>query len=144
MFCHSESAVPWYHCGPRRCCAGMISMNSPNSPRRKPQPLPMCWISECALYCVSTEIWRMPELRQFDSTKSMMRNLPPNGVAGLQRSSVSCLQPLAASARHDHGERAAGQPAQVSPRGEDALLFRRHPLRSPARGVAPRCYRVGQ
>ncbi len=91
MFCHSASAVPWYHSGPRRCCAGMISMNSPNSPRRKPQPLPMCWISECALYCVSTEICRMPEFRQFDSTKSMMRNLPPNGAAGLQRSSVSCL-----------------------------------------------------
>jgi hypothetical protein len=31
------------------------------------------------------EMRRMPELTQFDSTKSMMRNLPPNGVAGLQR-----------------------------------------------------------
>jgi len=31
------------------------------------------------------EIWRMPEFTQFDSTKSMMRNLPPKGVAGLQR-----------------------------------------------------------
>jgi hypothetical protein len=29
-------------------------------------------------------ICRIPELTQFDSTKSMMRNLPPNGVAGLR------------------------------------------------------------
>src|SRR2546430_8926212 len=34
------------------------------------------------------EIWRMPEFTQFDSTKSMMRNLPPKGVAGLQRCAV--------------------------------------------------------
>ena len=40
----------------------------------------------CDLYCVSTAMRRMPELTQFDSTKSMMRNLPPNGVAGLARS----------------------------------------------------------
>ena len=34
----------------------------------------------------------MPELTQFDSTKSMMRNLPPKGVAGLQRCSgqIAC------------------------------------------------------
>src|SRR5947207_12924834 len=31
------------------------------------------------------EIWRMPEFTQFDSTKSMMRNLPPEGGAGWQR-----------------------------------------------------------
>src|SRR6202795_672473 len=46
---------------------------------------------DCALYWVSTAIWRMPELTQFESTKSMMRNLPPNGVAGLQRCSVNPL-----------------------------------------------------
>src|SRR2546429_1508156 len=34
------------------------------------------------------EIWRIPEFTQFDSTKSMMRNLPPKGVAGLQRCAV--------------------------------------------------------
>src|SRR6516165_558695 len=45
-------------------------------------------MSDCALYCVRMEIWRMPELTQFDSTKSMMRNLPPKGVAGLQRFAV--------------------------------------------------------
>ena len=49
-------------------------------------------MSECALYCVSTYIWRMPEFTQFDSTKSMMRKRPPNGVAGLQRFSVSALR----------------------------------------------------
>ena len=37
------------------------------------------------------KIWRMPELTQFDSEKSMMRYLPPNGVAGLARLSVSCM-----------------------------------------------------
>src|SRR5688572_3850807 len=49
-------------------------------------------MSDWALYCVRIEIWRMPELTQFDSTKSMMRNLPPNGVAGLQRLSVSAFR----------------------------------------------------
>src|SRR5262249_54602120 len=52
----------------------------------------MCWISDWALYCVSTVIWRMPEFTQFDRTKSMMRNLPPNGVAGLQRFAVRALR----------------------------------------------------
>jgi hypothetical protein len=31
---------------------------------------------------------------QFDSVKSMMRNLPPNGTAGLERQSVSCIRRL--------------------------------------------------
>src|SRR3954469_8837573 len=34
----------------------------------------------------------MPEFTQFDRTKSMMRNLPPTGGAGLQRFSVSALR----------------------------------------------------
>jgi hypothetical protein len=34
----------------------------------------------------------MPEFTQFDSTKSMMRNLPPNGVAGLHRFRVSAFR----------------------------------------------------
>src|SRR5580692_1831154 len=34
----------------------------------------------------------MPEFTQFDSTKSMMRNLPPDGVAGLQRLTVRPLR----------------------------------------------------
>jgi len=33
----------------------------------------------------------MPELMQFESTKSMMRNFPPKGVAGLQRLAVKSL-----------------------------------------------------
>ena len=37
------------------------------------------------------KIWRMPEFTQFDSEKSMMRYLPPNGVAGLARWSVNCM-----------------------------------------------------
>ena len=32
---------------------------------------------------------RTPELTQFESAKSMMRNLPPNGTAGFARQSVS-------------------------------------------------------
>ncbi len=43
----------------------------------------------CALYCVAMPMRRMPELTQFDSVKSMMRNLPPNGTAGFARQSVS-------------------------------------------------------
>ena len=74
-----------------RCCAGTTSTNSPSSPRRKPQPRCTCWISDCALYCVSTPIWRMPELTQLDSGKSMMRNLPPKGIAGLARYSGELL-----------------------------------------------------
>jgi hypothetical protein len=48
----------------------------------------------CALYCVRTAMRRMPELMQFDSAKSMMRNLPPNGTAGLARRSVSYFSRL--------------------------------------------------
>jgi len=33
--------------------------------------------SECDLYWVATPIRRIPELTQFESAKSMMRNLPP-------------------------------------------------------------------
>src|SRR6202042_2553185 len=56
------------------------------------QPRSTCWISDCALYCVRIAICRIPELTQLDSTKSMMRNLPPKGVAGLQRCCVSALR----------------------------------------------------
>ena len=64
-------------------------MNSPNSPRRKPHPRCTWRISECALYCVSTPIRRMPELMQFDNVKSMIRKQPPNGTAGFVRHAVS-------------------------------------------------------
>ena len=52
----------------------------------------MCWINDCALYWVNTAICRMPELTQFDSTKSMILTLPPKGVAGLQRCLASALR----------------------------------------------------
>ncbi len=63
----------------------------------------------CALYCVSTPMRRMPELRQFESGKSMMRNLPPNGTAGLARQSREVVQPAAAAAGEHHGEGVLGE-----------------------------------
>src|SRR3982074_3505816 len=76
----------------------------------------MCWINDCALYWVSTAICRMPELTQFDSTKSMIMNLPPKGVAGLQRGWVSPLRrsPRPPALRHDHRQGAARQTADVA------------------------------
>ena len=94
-------------------------MNSPNSPRRKPQPLPMCWISECALYCVSTEIWRMPELRQFEHEIDDPE-LATERRRGLAAVLGQLLEALAAPAGHDHGQRATREAAQVPPRGEHA------------------------
>jgi hypothetical protein len=52
------------------------------------------WIRLCALYWVATPMRRMPELTQLDSVKSMMRNLPAKGTAGLERQSVSCFRRL--------------------------------------------------
>src|SRR3982751_4201975 len=43
----------------------------------------------CDWYCVAMPMRRMPELRQVESAKSMMRNLPPKGTAGFARHSVS-------------------------------------------------------
>jgi hypothetical protein len=48
-------------------------------------------------------------LTQLDSGKSMMRNLPPKGVAGLARLLGQVAEPLTASAGHDHRHRAARQ-----------------------------------
>src|SRR5205814_10264640 len=64
------------------------------SGRRNDQPI--CrWRSRlCALYWVKTAMRRMFELRQLDSAKSMMRNLPPKKTAGLARRSVSCFSRL--------------------------------------------------
>ena len=44
----------------------------------------------------------------------MMRNLPPNGVAGLRAMFGEALETLAAAARHDHRESAAGEAADVT------------------------------
>jgi glucose-1-phosphate adenylyltransferase len=45
-------------------------------------------IIESDLYWVKTPTLRMPELIQLDKGKSIIRNLPPNGTAGLARQSV--------------------------------------------------------
>ena len=49
------------------------------------RPRPMWSLSERGLYWVRTTTSSMPELTQFDSVKSMIRYLPPNGTAGLAR-----------------------------------------------------------
>ena len=54
-----------------------MSKLSLRSVRRKFQPRCRWRISECAWYCVATDMRRMPELSAFDSAKSMMRDLPP-------------------------------------------------------------------
>jgi len=90
-FWYTASAVPEYQEVSIRCCAGNSSTNSPKSPRRKLQPFWICRINECALYCVRTPIRRMPELMQLDNGKSIMRNFPPKGTAGLARHSVRSL-----------------------------------------------------
>ena len=91
-FWNTASAVPRYQCSsPVRCCAGSTSTISLSSARKKLQPRCRWRMSECDLYCVTTAMRRMPEFRQFESAKSMMRNLPPKYTAGLARRSVSCL-----------------------------------------------------
>jgi hypothetical protein len=64
------------------------STNSPISLRRKLQPRCRWRSSECDLYWVMTPMRRRPEFMQFDSAKSMMRNLPPKCTAGLARTLV--------------------------------------------------------
>ncbi len=96
-----------------RCAAAPATPRRTRRARRagNPSRAGCDWISECALYWVSTATWRMPELMQLDSGKSMMRNLPPKGTAGLARQSVSCLQARAAAAGEDQRQRVAGQSA---------------------------------
>src|SRR5207244_548450 len=62
--------------------------------RRNYQPSGKSRTGLCALYGVSAAIRRMFELRQLDSAKSIMRNLPPKKTAGLARRSVSCFSRL--------------------------------------------------
>ena len=49
----------------------------------------MCRSRLWLLYWVSTQIFLIPLLARFDSAKSTSRYTPPNGTAGLARSSVS-------------------------------------------------------
>ena len=53
--------------------------------------------------------------------------LAAEGRRGLAAIFRQLPQSFAATARHDHGERASRQPAQVSTRCENSLRFRRHP-----------------
>src|SRR5215471_9211732 len=94
-FWYTASAVPRYQvASSSRCCAGSRSRNSFISGRRKDQPICKWRNRLCALYWVKTAIRRTPELRQLESAKSMIRNLPPKNTAGLARRSVSCLRRL--------------------------------------------------
>src|SRR6516165_5826834 len=94
-FWYTASAVPRYQvASSSRCWAGNRSRNSFISGRRKDQPICRWRNRLCALYWVRTQIRRTPELRQFDSAKSMMRNLPPKNTAGLARRSVNCFSRL--------------------------------------------------
>jgi len=75
-------------------------------------------INEWALYWVSTPTLRIPEFRQFDSVKSIMRNFPPKGTAGFARQSVkfSNLEPrppASTSARVSRVSRLTKRPAGV-------------------------------
>src|SRR5215217_4680868 len=48
----------------------------------------MCLFRLAELYCVSTKIFRMSELMQFEIGMSTSRYLPPSGTAGFERRSV--------------------------------------------------------
>ncbi len=63
------------------------------------------------LYWVRTPTFWMPELTQLDNAKSMIRNFPPKGTAGLARHSVNILEAGAATAGEDKRYRVAGEPA---------------------------------
>ena len=74
----------------------------------------MCWISDCALYCVSTVIWRMPEFTQFDKHEIDDAEFAAERRRGFRAMLGEPLEPLAATTGHDHRERAAGKAADVT------------------------------
>ena len=84
----TASAVPRYHSATRpRAMYGWSSLTPPRlRSRSHGRPRPMWSLSERGLYWVRTTTLSMSELTQFDSVKSMIRYLPPNGTAGLARS----------------------------------------------------------
>ena len=88
MLRRTASAVPRYHSATLpRAMYGWSSFTPPRlRSRSHGRPSPMWSLSERGLYCVSTTTSWMSELTQFDSVKSMIRYLPPNGTAGLARS----------------------------------------------------------
>ena len=75
--------------GPRRANGCSICTPPRVRSRSHGRPVPMCWLQRSGRYCVSTPTSKMPEFTQFESVKSMMRYLPPNGTAGLARRSDS-------------------------------------------------------
>ncbi len=87
MFWSTASAVPPYHSATRpRRMYGWSSFTPPVlRSRSQGRPSPMWSFSERGLYCVRTTTSSIPELTQFDSVKSMIRYLPPNGTAGFAR-----------------------------------------------------------
>ena len=88
MLRRTASAVPRYHSATRpRAMYGWSSFTPPRlRSRSHGRPRPMWSLSERGLYWVRTTTSSMSELTQFDSVKSMIRYLPPNGTAGLARS----------------------------------------------------------
>ena len=88
MLRRTASAVPRYHSATLpRAMYGWSSLTPPRlRSRSHGRPSPMWSLSERGLYWVRTTTSSMSELTQFDSVKSMIRYLPPNGTAGLARS----------------------------------------------------------
>ncbi len=86
-FWRTASAVPRYHSATRpRAMYGWSSFTPPLfRSRSHGRPSPMWSLSERGLYWVSTTTFETSEFTQFESVKSMIRYLPPNGTAGLAR-----------------------------------------------------------
>ncbi len=109
-FWYTASAVPWYQCvGDALLRRQQFDELAEAAVEEAPAALQ---VPDQALRLVLRERRRCggcPELTQLESAKSMMRNLPPNGTAGLARQSVSC-QPRAAAAGQDHGEGRTREP----------------------------------
>ena len=81
---------------PRKCAGSRAEYRSSRcAPAgKKFQPRWRWRIRLCALYWVATAMRRMPELRRFESAKSMMRDLPPKVYRGLARRSVNSISRL--------------------------------------------------
>src|SRR5690349_5573627 len=91
--CRIASADPENQRLPRRCCAGTEATYEFSRPFMR-QVCEMWRSRLCDLYCVSTTICLRPEFSRFDRAKSMSRYCPPNGTAGLARSSVRGMSRL--------------------------------------------------
>ena len=80
-----RAAVPLARSCPARCTAAGCGSRPGSGPGPTARPEPMWSESERGLYWVRTATLSMSELTQFDRAKSMIRNLPPKGTAGLAR-----------------------------------------------------------